>query len=318
MKRMMAILSAWLLLLPTVCPAGQTVSRIAAVVNDDIITTHQLDQEMAERLAAEGGGKNIGAEKMEAMRRELLSKLVDDALVRQRAEKLGLKVSEEEVDAAIDDIQKQNNLSRQQLIDALQFQGMPFDAYRENMRQQVLRYKVIGREVRAKVDVTDRDVRNYFREHIDDYREEPKMRLSRITFQVPDNATEVQVDAIRKRAGEALGRLQHGEDFYTVLLSYSAEQQAEGGDMGLFAEGELTPAFDRAVRDLKEGEVSGVVKTQKGFHILQLAERIPGKIRKFDSVREEIRETLVKEKTAQRFKEWSKELREGAYIDIRL
>jgi len=314
---MIAILSVWLLLLPALCPAAQTVSRIAAVVNDEIITTHQLDREMAERLAAEGG-KDIGAEKMEAMRRELLSKMIDDVLVRQRSEELGIEVTEEEVEAAIDDIQKQNKLSRQQLIDALEYQGMPFDSYRDNMRQQILRYKLIGREVQAKVDVSDREVRDYFRQHIDDYREEPKMRLSRITFPIPDKATEVQVDAIRNRAEEALERLRQGEDFYAVLLSYSAEQRADGGDMGLFAEGELTPAFDRAVRDLQEGEVSGVVQTPKGFHLLQLQELIPGSIRKFDAVRPEIRETLEKEKTEQRFKEWSKGLQKGAYIDIRL
>jgi len=88
--------------------------------------------------------------------------------------------------------------------------------------------------------------------------------------------------------------------------------------MGTFAEGELTRDFERAVRDLKEGEVSGLVETPSGFHILQVTERNTGKIRQFDEVKEEIQRTLREQKTEERYKEWSQNLRKGAYIDIRL
>lgn len=312
MKRLFHIV-AILLLLPPLA-AAETVSRIAAVVNTEIITTRQLDREVAERT----GGGNLPAAEMDSLRRKVLSELIEKTLAMQRVDELGIKVGEDEIESAIEDVQKQNHLTREQLIEALRFQGMDFEKYRENLRQQILRYKLLGREVQAKVEVTNNEIRDYFREHIDEYREEPFVRLSRITFPIPEKATTVQIDAIREKVREALGRLAQGEEFYTVLLSCTADKSAEGGDMGTFAEGELTPAFEKAVRGLKEGEVSGLVETPAGFHILQVTERSPGRVRQFDAVKEEIHRILRDLKTEERFKEWSEGLRKNAYIDIRL
>jgi peptidyl-prolyl cis-trans isomerase SurA len=312
MKRHFHII-AILLLLPGLAMAT-TVSRIAAVVNSEIITTRQLERELAERA----GDADIPDSKMAELRQQVLSELIEQTLIEQRVKELGIKVADEEIEAAIDDVRNQNKLTREQLIEALRFQGMDYEKYRENLRQQILRYKLVGREVQAKVEVTNKEVRDYFREHINEYREEPFLRLSRITFPIPEKATAVQIEAIRNRAQEALARLQQGEEFYPVLLSFSADQSAEGGDMGTFGEGELTPAFEKAVRGLKEGEISSLVETPSGFHILQVTERTPDKIRQFDEVKEEIHRIIRDQKTEERFKEWSKDLRKAAYIDIRL
>lgn len=317
MKRLLLI-AAVLLLLPPLAAGAETVSKIAAVVNEDIITTYQLDLEVAERLSAMASGQKIPAEQMQALRREALSKIIEETLIRQRTEELGLKVGDDEVEAAIEDVQRQNQLTREQLTEALEFQGLSFDKYRENLRAQILRFKLLGREVQAKVEVTNKELRDYFKEHIDDYRQEPYLHLSRITFPIPEKASTVQLEAIRNKAEEALVRLLQGEDFYAVLLAYTADQGADGGDMGNFAEGELTPAFERAVRELGEGEFSGLVETGEGFHILQLTERNAGNIRQFDMVKDEIEKKLREEKTEERFKAWSQKLRDDAYIDIRL
>jgi len=313
MKRHFHII-AILLLAPGLAMATKTVSRIAAVVNSEIITTRQLDLEVAERVKS----GNIPASKMSDLRPQVLSELIEKTLLVQRADELGIKVDEDEIEAAIDEVLKQNQLTREQLIEALQSEGMAFEKYRENLRQQILRYKLVGREVQARVEVTNREIRDYFRQNIEKYREEPFLRLSRITFPIPAKATTVQIEAIRSKAEAALSRLMQGEEFYPVLLSLTADQSAEGGDMGTFAEGELTSAFERAVRGLKEGEISSVVETPAGFHILQVTEISAGKVRQFDSVKEEIRRILREQKTEERFKEWTQNLRKEAYIDIRL
>ena len=313
MKRHFHII-AILLLAPGLAMATKTVSRIAAVVNSEIITTRQLDQEVAERVKS----GNIPASQMSDLRPQVLSELIEKTLLVQRADELGITVAEDEIDAAIDEVLKQNQLTREQLIEALQSEGMAFEKYRENLRQQILRYKLVGREVQARVEVTNTEIRDYFRENIEKYREDPFLRLSRMTFPIPAKAAADQVEAIRSKAQAALDRLKQGEEFYPVLLSYSADQSAEGGDMGTFAEGELTSAFERAVRDLKEGEISGLVETPAGFHILLVTERSSGKVRQFDTVKDEIQRILRDKKTEERFKEWSKGLRKEAYIDIRL
>ncbi|WP_027715348.1 SurA N-terminal domain-containing protein [Desulfuromonas sp. TF] len=305
---------AILLLLPGLAMATTAVSRIAAVVNSEIITTRQLDQEVSERVK----GGNIPASQASALRQQVLSDLIEKTLLMQKADELRIKVAEDEIEEAINEVQKQNKLTREQLIEALQSEGMGYEKYRENLRQQILRYKLVGREVQARVEVTNREIRDYFRENIGKYRDEPFLRLSRITFPIPAKATTVQIEAIRGKAEAALNRLRQGEEFYPVLLSLTADQSAEGGDMGTFAEGELTSAFEKAVRNLKEGEISSMVETPAGFHILQVNEISAGKVRQFDSVKEEIRRILREQKTEERFKEWSQGLRKEAYIDIRL
>jgi peptidyl-prolyl cis-trans isomerase SurA len=317
MKRLLVVV-AMLLLVPLSSARAETVSRIAAVVNDELITTHQLDLKVAERLTAEAGGQKLSAEEMDALRRSVLSELVEEALVRQRIDELGLKVDEAEIEAAIQDVQKQNKLTREQLIQALQLEGMSIDAYRENLAKQILRFKLLGREVQSKVEVTKQEIRDYFRAHIDEFREPPYVRLARLTFPLPAKPSAVQIETARGKANEALARLRKGEDFYSVLLASTADQSAEGGDLGTFKAGELTAAFEKAVQGLKEGEVSAVIETQDGFHILRVEERSSGNIRQFDSVQGEIQKAIADQKTEVRFKEWTQNLRKSAYIDIRL
>lgn len=305
-----SIVAAALLLALAAPAGGAQVNGIAAVVNDEIITTHQLDKEL------QNAGQLPDAQR-EKLRKEVLDRLVEEALLKQRIKELGLKVGDEELEAAVQDVQKQNKLTRSQLEEAVSSQGMAFDEYRENLRQQILRFKLVGREVQSKVEVTSDEIREYFRQNIDRYREEPSVRLNRLTFPLPEKATAEQQSAVLKRADEALGRLRKGEPFEAVLGAV-AGQGGEGGDMGSFEAGELTPSFAEAVRDLKVGEVSEPIPTPRGVHLLQVVELNPGRVRHFDSVKEEIARVLKERKTEARLKEWSEGLKKKAYIDVRI
>ncbi|PLX84018.1 MAG: hypothetical protein C0617_09330 [Desulfuromonas sp.] len=317
MKRLLSTIAV-LALLWAVPVGAEVVSRIAAVVNEEVITTRQLDLELAARMATEARGETLSSAAVEARRQTVLSELIEQVLIRQRVAELGIEVSDGEVDEAVDDILKQNNLSGEQLEEALRLQGMSFAEYRKNLRKQIERYKLIGREVQAKVEVTNQEIRAYFREHIDEFREAPFLRLNRMTFALPPRASGEQVEALRAEAEKAAARLSAGEDLYTVLLGYASDPGVDGGDMGTFVEGELTAAFERAVEGLGEGDVSPVVEAAEGFHLLQVAERSPGSIRPYDSVEDEITAVLKERKTQERLQAWSEELKKGAYIDRRL
>jgi peptidyl-prolyl cis-trans isomerase SurA len=312
-------LTAIFLLLTPVMGGAETLDRIAAVVNQNIITTYQLQKAMADSQAenakeAEGSDAKGGDE----LQRQVLSKLIEDDLVQQRIDELKIEVSDDEIEGAIRDVETQNKLTPEQLEAALQAQGMTMAEYRQNLRRQILRYKLLGREVQSKVEVTNQDLLDYFREHIAEYRGAPYVRLSRISFLVPDKASTAEIDAVHNKAEAALALLQGGEDFNAVLLSYSSDKNAIGGDMGEFSEGQLTPAFAQAIRNLKEGEITGIIETPGGFHILKITELSKGKIRKFDTVKEEIRKILQEEKSKERYQEWAAGLKKNAYIDIRL
>ncbi len=315
-KKSFALFFASLLLLLQAANA-EVVSKVAAVVNDAIITTHQLEKALQESLAANPAAASLGAAEKDKLRRQLLDQMIEELLVEERVKQLRLKVGDEEVEAAVEDIQRQNSLTREQLKSALEQQGMDYEVYRENLRKQILRYKLIGVEIRSKAEVTSAEVREYYREHIDDYREPPFMHLSRLTFPIPARADRGKIDEIRQKAVEARDRLAKGESISTLMIAY-ATANVEGGDMGKFQVGELSSLFDRAVRDLETGQVSEVVETPNALFMFRMVEKSSGGEKPFEAVSTDIEQLLMQQKQEQAFKDWNRELRKSAYIDIRI
>jgi len=307
-----------ILLMSSTFSSAETVTRIAAVVNDEIITTFQLEKEVEKALHDPRVTPPSTEEERESFRRQVLDRLIEEALVRQRVEELGLQVGDEEVDEAIADVERSNRISREKLIEALAEQGLEFKEYRENLRQQILRFKLLGREVNAKVDVTIPEIEQYYREHLEDFRARPFVRLSRLSFYIPSKASAVQKGVLFDKAIKARQRLLSGENFDSVLAALAGEGNADGGDMGTFGEGELIPRFEEAIASLNEGGITDVVETESGYHVLVVTEKSAGKVKDLDAVRDRIETILRERKTEERFKEWSKGLREKAFIDIRL
>ncbi len=317
MKPFLISITALMLVLPVLVHA-EVVSRIAAVVNDEIITTYQLDEKLKKTPVGEKGLENLSADELSGQRVQVLRGLIEDALIQQRVKQLGLRVNDEELEAAISDVLKQNNITRPQLAAALQAQGMSFEVYQENLSQQILRFKLMGKEVRSKVEVSHQEVLDYFRDNIDQFRTKPAAHIGRLTFEVPEDPTPLQVKTVRNRALEVLGRLKQGADFFATVEGLSGDPKVDGGDMGTFAEGELTPAFNLALRGLNQGEVSELIETPQGLHILKVLGRSQGSIKNFDEVKGEITKILSDQKTAAEFKTWAEGLSKDAYIDIRL
>ncbi len=316
MKRLFALVTTLLLLCPLA--HAEVVNRIAAVVNNEIITLFQVDSELEKRQFGPGGLDKLSPETLNEVRQHALTSLIEETLVQQRVKELGLSVTDDELEAAIGDVLLQNKLSRDELAQALKLQGMDFDVYQDNLRRQILRYKLLGREVKSKIDVSNQEMLEYFREHIEDYRQKPTMHIARMSFSLPDKPSTEQVEAVRAIASQALARLQAGEEFFSVLGEYSLGRRAEGGDMGTFGMGELTPAFDRALDGLEEGAISGLVESPDGFHILKVLGLQAGSVRQFDAVKGEISKTLTEQKTDGAFNDWAEGLRKSAYIDIRM
>ena len=311
------VLVAGILCLAAVSPTlAETVSRIAAVVNGEIITTYELDQALSSQLAKTD--KHPSPAQLGALRKELLSRLIEEELVQQRIQALHLQVSDEEVDNAILDVQKQNKLTREQLEQAVQAQGLTFAAYRDNLRKQILRYKLVGQEVRSKVDVSEREVTEYYRAHLDEYRMAPTVTLSAITFPVPERAGSAERESLRNAAREALGRLRQGEALEQVASRYSSTAGATAGPLGTFTEGELTPEFAKAVSGVEKGGLGALAETDKAMFLLKVDDRSPGGLRQFEAVRPEITQKLTDQKIDGRIKEWTQSLKQKSFIDIRL
>jgi peptidyl-prolyl cis-trans isomerase SurA len=317
MKRIALFVVLALLLAARPLPA-ETVSRIAAIVNQEVLTTAQLDRELNSLLSDETRREDLAPERLAELRRKVLAKMVEDTLVRQRIKQLGIAVSDEELERAIEDVQAKNKVTREQLGEALKAQGLTFPAYREQLRTQLLNFKLIGREVQSKVEITNQEMRDYYREHMAEFRTEPYIHLSRITFRIPAGAGVNDIAAQRAKAAAALGKLRQGEAFFQVLMQYATEPGVDGGDMGQFAEGSLSGAFNRALKKLMPGQYSDVIETAEAFHVLRLDDRNSGDTETFETVKPGIRDKLLEQKRQSALSEWAETLKKEADIETRL
>lgn len=282
--------------------AATTLNRTVAVVNDEIVTSYQLERALEAKATA-------GREVDDTLRRELLDKMIEELLLGQRIRELKLTVAPEEIDAAIDDILKQNKITREQLKQALSQQGIDFTAYRETLSKQILRFKLMGREVQAKVEVTNREIRSYFDAHAEDYQRPPEVRIEHFTLKDEGADARQIIAAVRTR-------LDAGEPLPQVLASFTGDERVIGGEMGSFTERELAPEFVAAIKDLPDGAVSPIVAQNEMLHLLIVAERIPGGVTPLEEVKDSIEARLQDEKSQARFKEWITELKKNAYIVI--
>ncbi len=292
------------------------VSRIAAVVNDDIITTYQLDQALKQelnRLEGEPSPAQVGA-----LRKELLSRLIEESLVRQRITALNLTVADEEVEMAIQDVQNQNQLTREALQEAIAAQGMSFEAYRENLREQILRYKLMGVEVRRNVEVSDGEVREYYRAHLDEYRQEEEVTLSALTFPISERAGLAERAAIREVATAARDLLMEGKELEALATRFGREHGAVASALGAIDSRSLDPDFAAAIAGVESGGTGQLVEKPTAFVLLRVDDRKPGGLQPYSSVEPEIRRHLIEQKTDVRLQQWTKGLKQKAFIDIRI
>lgn len=288
----------------TVPAAAQTLSKIVAVVNDEIITSYQLEQRL---------NSTPGAENSDQQRRQLLDMMIAEVLMQQRATEIGIEVSDEDIENAIGDVERQNNISREQLNQALQAQGMTMARYRQQLVDQILRYKLMGHEVQSKVDITRQEVRNYYQQHLDDYRQEARTRLSRLSFPV-----EGDPEKVRQNAQLARRKLLEGQSIDEVLVELSERGRIEGGEMGSFKSGELSATFEQALLGLEAGAVTEVIAVGDILHLLKVEEQIAGGIADLASVEEQISNRLRQKKMEEKLQQWRDELKKTAYIEVRL
>lgn len=291
------------LLLPFTAAAVE-INRVVAVINNEAITSLQLDKALA---AAEPGTPAIDE------RRQVLERLIEESLMKQRAAEIGLTVSDDEVEAAVQDVLRQNRLTKEQLNAALTQQGMTPDDYRQGLRRQILRFKLVGREVQSLIDVSSREIQDYYAANSAAYTEAATIELQHISFPLAGQ----EVKAQEARAQAALAALRAGTAFASVLATAVADG-GEGGEMGELNLEDLTPAFAAAVKDLPVGGSSELIASEQALHILVVTGRTPGKVRTLDEVRDEIRGKLTEQKRATAAKDWLDGLKKRAHIDVRL
>jgi peptidyl-prolyl cis-trans isomerase SurA len=320
MVKLIAITS--LLIIMTALPAfssAQEIDRIAAIVNEEIITSHEVNQG-ALLLAKEGEKKGALADVDKAqLQPKALNRLIDKKLIDQKVKELGINVTDEELRQTIEDVKKQNKLSQEDLISALRSQGLSFDQYKAQLREQLERVRLMGQEVRSKIQVGENEAKEYYDANPGSFSTEDSFRARHIFFRLNRSSKGDEVNKVLTTAMIVLQQAQSGKDFAELARKYSDDPQAatDGGELGTFKKGDMLPEIENAVIGMRSNQISDIVNTPAGFHIIKLEERTPGKLKPFDDVKGEINEMLYKKKSEERFNLWLAGLRTSAAIEIK-
>jgi parvulin-like peptidyl-prolyl isomerase len=294
------------------------IDRIVASVNGEVITLYDLYK--AEKPVF---GKVIVSDENHikdpedaARERLLLDKIIEERLIVQRADELGISVSTEEVEAAVKTIMDREMLNEEMFQNALEKGGMNLEEYHERIRSQLLVSKVFNNQIRMKTVVSPEDIEEYYQEHAAEYRTPERIKMRHIL--VIRNEGEEEEEA-RARAEKILSLLEPGSDFQEVAREYSEDSSRHKGEIsGYIQRGDTLPELEKVLFAMEEGEISPPVKTELGFHILKLENKDPARTRSLQEMTPEIIDLLTEEKTKNRYDDWLMEIKKEASIDVRL
>jgi peptidyl-prolyl cis-trans isomerase SurA len=246
--------------------------RVLAVVNSEVITRLELDDQV--KLAAREltrQGTTLPDRTM--LEKQLLERMITTRVMAQHARETGVRVDEQQVDRAIARIAEQNKFKADELEQYLREEGIEIARYREDLRNDIIVARLREREVESRITVSEAEVDRFLKGQQVEGRND-EFNLLHILVTLPEAASPEQIQSRRLRAEEALARLRRGEDFKQVSATYSdAPNALQGGDLGWRPVGRLPSIFAQALGGMKPGDVSGVLRSPAGFHIIRLAEK---------------------------------------------
>lgn len=292
---------------------------LAARVNGVGISNETLERNYEEYLSE--NNVNVAAirypDRIDAMRRETLDLLINQELLWQAAQKQGIVATPEEVSRALDDMQTQFH-TEEAFLSRLAIEGYNRESYRAHLKRLVSARKYLD-TLSGEVAVSDTEVHTFYTENPDKFRLPEQVRARHILLKLNPGDDEQVKHAVREKMAGILAEAGNGGDFAALARQYSEDASAtQGGNLGFFARGEMVKPFEEAAFGLQPGELSAIVETPFGLHLIKLEDRRPARIVSEDQARWQIQAYLLEVKQQQVKDNEIRTLRSGAQIEIML
>lgn len=253
------------------------VDRIVAVVNDEAITLHELRDRLA-TITRQLRSRGTPLPPAEVLEKQILERLIMDRLQMQFAKEVGLRPADTELDTALRRIAENNRLSPGEFRAALERDGIAWNRFREEIREEMTLARLREREVDSRIVISDGEIDNYLA-HPEQADQTAVVALAHIIVRVPEQATTERLNQLRARAEEALTRVKSGQDFAQIAASYSEAPDAmAGGAIEPRPIDRLPTLYAEAAVKLQPGEVSPILRSPAGFHIVKLLDRKGGSV----------------------------------------
>lgn len=299
---------------------AEIMDRIVATVNGEVITLSELKsafepylKRIEESYKADDKQKVIAENRM-----TMLNKLIDNILIDQQAKISGMVIQDTEVMESINDMLSRRKMKMDGLISELARENTTLEAYKKEVQGHLLRMRLLRRELKSKITINEEEIGDYYLKHREIYEGKEAVRIKQILILFPKNL-DAQIKAKLKAEMDTIHkRLQNGESFDLLAAQYSQGPAATGGDIGFIERGLMLPAVESVAFILKKDEISRVVESPLGFHIIKAIDKRGAGIKPIESVREEIKAKIEEDKMDKKYDEWIKELRSKSLIEIKL
>ena len=303
-----------------VAASAEVVDRIVAVVNNDIIRLVELNKAVSrfeDQIRSKGYPIDNENEEIYKIRMEVLDNLIDEKLADQEIRTSGIFADESDIDNAIEQVKAMNYYSDEDLRKALAASNVSMGEYRDEIKRQILRNKLVNIKIKSKIIITETDIKNYYEDHPDKYASKKKYMLRNIMMSYPI-AIDIQArQTVYSRMEAVYKQLNEGALFTEIAQKDSEAMNAsDGGRLGLFSIDELAENIAEAIKELKPGEISPIVETDQGYQIFYVEKIEDTGGRTLSEVTDEIRKSLYEQSVNEKFQSWIEHLREDAHIKI--
>jgi peptidyl-prolyl cis-trans isomerase SurA len=259
--------------LPPAAASANVIDSIAVVVNDDVITRNEIAgrvRAIEQRMKAQNSPMPDNAD----LQRQVVEHMIVERAQMQLAKEMGVKVDDTMLDRAIARIAEQQKMTLQEMRNQMEKEGTPFAAFREEIRNEIIMQRLREHEVDNKIQISDAEVDTYLAAEKAAAADQVEMNIAQILVRIPENASPEQIAARKARADDVMRQLRTGAEFAKAAATYSdAGDALKGGEIGWRDPNRLPPMFAEALRKLKPGQVTPVLRSTTGFHILKLTDQ---------------------------------------------
>ncbi|KIX15402.1 hypothetical protein X474_03565 [Dethiosulfatarculus sandiegensis] len=308
-----------LMLAPSGVLAQEVLNQIVAVVGDDVITTFDLNKLQANLEKSLGPPANETEAEMRKKQIAKLSleRLIEDKIFGQEVKRLGIRVSDQDVERYIDRLKKTNGITDDMFAAQLSRRGITPEEYKDGIKKDMLKARLIRRQVKNQVVISDNQVDDHIRKNKGQFKQLDQVRIQALFLKIPEKADENARRLIKRKAVDLRQQAEAKGNLTELAKEYSqGPGGVQGGELGPLSVVDLLPAMRQAVAELKKGEMSPVIEVPGSYVFLKLLDRSGETGLPDSAIREQIREKLERQALEQKFKEWMTKLREKTYVKI--
>lgn len=298
--------------------AAELLEGIVVRVGDRIVTRTQYERRLRDQMAEIERSAPAGeaASLKEEARKTLVNDLISELLIKDRADRLGITVSDAEIKEAVGRLKQQYGIANdEQFEESLRSSGLTRTEMEARLRDTLITNKVFSRELRGREQLTDSELRERYNREKESYRLPERAHLREIVILKPESG---DLEEARTRANEVAEASKKPGTTFATLASTMSESgtRDKGGDLGEVAKGDLIPELDRAVFAAQQGAVIGPIETKSAWHILKVEQRLPSEVPAFESVKDRLRQDATAATFERDYKAYIENLRKDAYVQI--